>query len=110
VIFKGLPEKWHQQIETSNPNWAKKSEMDFKEMLKNFEKHDLATCSITSKNNKEKKNQSQKRQKDSEDTKAESYQTEGGQHCHLCAMFGASESCIKSHNTGQCKSAKYYKK
>jgi hypothetical protein len=23
VIFKGLPEKWRQQIETSNPNWDK---------------------------------------------------------------------------------------
>jgi hypothetical protein len=111
VIFKGLPEKWRQQIETSNPNWAKKSETDFKEMLKNFEKHDLATrnSSNNSKNGKEKKNQSRKRQKDPEDTKAESYRTEGGQHCHLCAMFGASESRIKSHNTDQCKSAKYYK-
>jgi hypothetical protein len=109
VIFKGLPEKWRQQIETSNPNWAKKSETDFKEMLKNFEKHDLA-ARANPKNNKEKKSQSRKRQKDSEELKAESYQTEGGKHCHLCAIFGGSEARIKSHNTSQCKSAKYYKK
>ena len=112
VIFKGLPEKWRQQIKTNNPTWAKKSETDFKEMLKNIEKHDLATRSNpgTTKN-KEKKTQSRKRQKEDEDTKAESWQTEGRkQHCHLCAMFGASESRINSHNTDQCKSAKFYKK
>lgn len=38
VIFKGLPEKWRQQIETNNPTWAKKSKMDFKEMLKKLRK------------------------------------------------------------------------
>jgi hypothetical protein len=112
VIFKGLPEKWRQQIETSNPNWAKKSETDFKEMLKNFEKHDLAARNgpNTSKNNKEKKNQSRKRQKNQEDTKAESYQMDGGQYCHLCHTFGASESRIKSHTPDKCRSAKYYQK
>jgi hypothetical protein len=81
-------------------------------MLKNFEKHDLAARNgpNTSKNNKEKKNQSRKRQKNQEDTKAESYQMDGGQYCHLCHTFGASESRIKSHTPDKCRSAKYYQK
>jgi hypothetical protein len=108
VIFKGLPEKWRQQIETSNPNWAKKSEADFKEMLNNFEKHDLAARVASSKSN-DKKTKSRKRKKDSEKRKAESWQTEA-KRCKLCNLFGASASRVNSHSTDECKSVNYYRK
>lgn len=108
VIFKGLPEKWRQQIETSNPNWAKKSETDFKEMLNNFEKHDLA-ARVASNKSTDRKTKSRKRQKDSEKRKAESWQTEA-KRCKLCDLFGASASRVNSHSTEECKSVNYYKK
>jgi hypothetical protein len=85
AIFKGIPDKRRQEIKTNDPNCARNSKTDLKEVLSNFE-HDATLLMLNNINKKKYKEPKQEKKAQGIQQKGELYQldTKG---CKLCDFF-----------------------